>query len=63
MPATYSYPGVYVEETSFRSKPIEGVSTSARGLLGSIRRGVDAIVKAAAFLILASNVPSSSRGA
>ena len=44
----YLAPGVYVEETSYRSKSIEGVSTSTRGLLGSIRRGVDAVAKAVA---------------
>ena len=44
----YLAPGVYVEETNYRSKSIEGVSTSTRGLLGSIRRGVDAVAKAVA---------------
>lgn len=41
----YLAPGVYVEETSYRSKSIEGVSTSTRGFVGSIRRGVDASAK------------------
>ncbi|XYH97515.1 phage tail sheath family protein [Sorangium sp. So ce1128] len=35
----YLAPGVYVEETSFRAKPIEGVSTSTTGLVGPTRRG------------------------
>src|SRR6267154_4754037 len=30
----YLAPGVYVEETSFRSKSIEGVSTSTAGFVG-----------------------------
>ena len=32
-------PGVFVEETSFRSKPIEGVSTSTTAIVGVTRRG------------------------
>jgi hypothetical protein len=44
----YLAPGVYVEETSYRSKSIEGVSTGARGLVGSIRRGVDPVARAVA---------------
>jgi uncharacterized protein len=32
-------PGVYVEEVGFRAKPIEGVSTSTTGFLGSAARG------------------------
>ncbi|WP_437310838.1 phage tail sheath family protein [Sorangium sp. So ce388] len=35
----YLAPGVYVEETSFRSKSIEGVSTSTTGFAGPTRRG------------------------
>lgn len=35
----YLTPGVYVEETSFRSKSIEGVSTSTTAFVGSTRRG------------------------
>ncbi|KYF86338.1 hypothetical protein BE20_29375 [Sorangium cellulosum] len=35
----YLHPGVYVEETSFRAKPIEGVSTSTAGLVGRTRKG------------------------
>ena len=35
----YLAPGVYVEETSFRSKPIEGVSTSTTGFVGPARKG------------------------
>lgn len=30
-----SYPGVYIEEVSFRAKPIDGVSTSTAGLIGA----------------------------
>ena len=35
----YLSPGVYVEETSFRSKSIEGVSTSTAGFVGPTRYG------------------------
>src|SRR6185312_6103263 len=35
----YLSPGVYVEETSFRSKSIEGVSTSTAGFVGPTRWG------------------------
>ncbi len=35
----YLAPGVYVEETSFRAKPIEGVSTSTAAFLGLTRKG------------------------
>ena len=35
----YLAPGVYVEETSFRAKSIEGVSTSTTGFVGPSRRG------------------------
>src|SRR5215207_2433279 len=35
----YLAPGVYVEETSFRSKSIEGVSTSTTGFAGPTRTG------------------------
>jgi uncharacterized protein len=35
----YSAPGVYVEEVSFRSKSIEGVSTSTTGFAGMTRYG------------------------
>lgn len=35
----YLAPGVYVEETSFRSKSIEGVSTTTTGLIGPSRYG------------------------
>jgi len=35
----YLAPGVYVEETSFRAKSIEGVSTSTTGFVGRARRG------------------------
>jgi len=35
----YLAPGVFVEETSFRSKPIEGVSTSTTAFVGPTRDG------------------------
>lgn len=35
----YLAPGVYVEETSFRSKSIEGVSTTTTGFIGASRYG------------------------
>ncbi len=35
----YLAPGVFVEETSFRQRPIEGVSTSTTGMLGPTRDG------------------------
>ena len=35
----YVAPGVYVEETSFRSKPIEGVATDIAAFIGPTRRG------------------------
>jgi uncharacterized protein len=35
----YLAPGVYVEETSFRAKSIEGVSTTTTGFVGPTRRG------------------------
>jgi uncharacterized protein len=35
----YLAPGVYVEETSFRAKTIEGVSTSTAGFIGPTRTG------------------------
>ncbi len=35
----YLYPGVYLEEVSFRGKPIEGVSTSTAGFVGPARFG------------------------
>lgn len=41
----YLAPGVYVEESSYRSKSIEGVSTGSGSFIGSLRRGVDATVK------------------
>jgi phage tail sheath protein FI len=47
----YLAPGVYIEESSYRSKSIEGVSTSTRGFVGSIRRGVDASAKSVAVVV------------
>ena len=42
----YLTPGVYVEETSFRSKSIEGVSTSTTAFVGPSRKGpfIDAAI-------------------
>ena len=37
--AEYLAPGVYVEEVSFRSKSIEGVSTTTTGFIGPSRYG------------------------
>src|SRR5690606_5006241 len=37
--AEYLAPGVYVEETSFRAKSIEGVGTSTAAFVGPTRRG------------------------
>jgi phage tail sheath protein FI len=41
----YLAPGVYVEETRFRSKSIEGVSTSTAAFVGFTRRGPLAVAK------------------
>lgn len=35
----YLSPGVYIEETSYRGKPIEGVSTSTAGVVGRTKKG------------------------
>jgi phage tail sheath protein FI len=35
----YLAPGVYIEETSYRSKSIEGVSTTTTGFIGPTRYG------------------------
>ena len=35
----YLAPGVYIEEVSYRSKSIEGVSTSTAGFIGPARFG------------------------
>src|SRR5215471_18245596 len=35
----YLAPGVYVEETSFRAKSIEGVGTTTTAFVGPTRRG------------------------
>lgn len=35
----YLAPGVYIEETSFRAKTIEGVSTTTTGFVGPTRYG------------------------
>ncbi len=35
----YLSPGVYIEETSYRTKTIEGVSTSTAGFVGPARFG------------------------
>lgn len=48
----YLAPGVYVEETSYRSKSIEGVPTSTGDFFGSIRRGVDATARTVAVVVV-----------
>ena len=35
----YLHPGVYIEETSYRGKPIQGVSTSTAGFVGAAAKG------------------------
>lgn len=35
----YLHPGVYMEETSYRGKPIQGVSTSTAGFVGATAKG------------------------
>ena len=37
----YLHPGVYIEETSYRGKPIAGVSTSTAGFVGAARKGAE----------------------
>lgn len=37
----YLRPGVYIEETSYRAKPIQGVSTSTAGFVGACAKGVE----------------------
>jgi phage tail sheath protein FI len=39
----YLHPGVYIEETSYRGKPIEGVSTSTAGLVGRTTKGPEGV--------------------
>ena len=39
----YLTPGVFLEETSFRGRPIEGVSTSTAGLVGRARKGREGV--------------------
>ena len=39
MPATYSYPGVYVEEVPSGVRTITGVSTSNTAFIGYFTRG------------------------
>lgn len=51
----YLAPGVYVEETSFRSKSIEGVGTSTTAFVGPTRRGPIATTRRDA----AGNPPAS----
>lgn len=41
----YLAPGVYVEEVSYRSKSIEGVSTSTNGFVDGIRSRVDVVAE------------------
>ena len=44
----YLAPGVYVEETSFRAKSIEGVGTSTTAFVGPTRKGPVASTRRAA---------------
>lgn len=46
----YLAPGVYVEEVSYRSKSIEGVSTSTNRFVGAIRSGAAVATKWVGFL-------------
>ena len=46
----YLAPGFYVEEVSYRSKSIEGVSTSTNGLVGGMRSRVEVVAEWAAVL-------------
>ena len=39
----YLHPGVYIEETSYRGKPIQGVSTSTAGFVGASIKGREGI--------------------
>jgi phage tail sheath protein FI len=39
MGGEYLYPGVYIEETSFSGRPIDGVSTSTTGFIGTALQG------------------------
>lgn len=39
----YLTPGVYLEETSYRGKPIEGVSTSTAGMVGRAQKGREGV--------------------
>lgn len=41
----YLAPGVYVEEVSYQSKSIEGVSTSTNGLVGGMRSRVEVVAE------------------
>jgi phage tail sheath protein FI len=40
MPATFSYPGTYVEEIATGARPIEGVGTSIAAFVGLAPRGL-----------------------
>ena len=39
----YLHPGVYIQETSYRGVPIEGVSTSTAGLVGRTSKGPEGV--------------------
>jgi phage tail sheath protein FI len=39
----YLHPGVYIEETSYRGKPIQGVSTSTAGFVGAAGKGPEGV--------------------
>jgi uncharacterized protein len=46
----YLAPGVYVEETSFRAKSIEGVGTSTTGFVGLALKGPVGVIDGASFI-------------
>ena len=48
----YLAPGVYVEEVSYRSKSIEGVSTSTNGFARAIRSGVEVVAEWVGILLV-----------
>jgi hypothetical protein len=48
----YLAPGVYVEEVSYRSKSIAGVSTSTNGFALAIRSGLDVVAEWVGLLLV-----------
>ncbi|EHR71179.1 phage tail sheath protein FI [Burkholderiales bacterium JOSHI_001] len=57
----YLAPGVYVEETSFRAKSIEGVGTSTTAFVGPTRRGPVAGTPAGSVPELVTSLPDFER--